>query len=189
MLLPYFGCGKDRDEVRGRGGFLYIRSTMGILALDEAHHANHFESEFTGRFDGLHGRGSGGANIVHDHHLRAFLAEAFDTLASTVLLLGLTHEEAVYGSAGDSDGDDDGVGAHGQSADGGRFPALLADFSEKDFANELCSVGVESSRPAVDVIVAGAAGGQLKLTQAKGLVRHHFQELLSCSGHVVSGLR
>ncbi len=140
---------------------------MGVLALDQAHHADHFEAVFSGSFDGLHGGGSGGAHIVDDHHLRAFFAEAFDALAGTVLLFRLTHEEAVHSSAGDGDGDDDGVGTHGQSADGVRFPALLPDFSEKDFADELCPTGVERSDAAVDVIVAGAARGQLKLAQAK----------------------
>src|SRR2546430_17506264 len=109
MLFPYFGCGKDRDEIRGRGGFLYIRSTMVILAFDQAHHADHFETVFGGRFDGLHGGGSGGANIVHDHDLRALLAEAFYALAGAVLLFRLTHQEAVHGSAGDGYGYDYGV--------------------------------------------------------------------------------
>src|SRR5207245_3844865 len=101
-------CRKNRDEIRGCGGFFHAGAAVGILTLDQAHDADHFEAVLTGRFDGLHGGGSGGADIVHDHHLRAFLAEAFDTLASTVLLLRLTHEEAVDGSAGDGDGDDDG---------------------------------------------------------------------------------
>src|ERR1700675_2016708 len=91
---------KNRDEIRGRGGFFYAGSAGGILALNQAHNAGHFEAVLAGSFNGLHGGGSGGAYIVHDNHLRAFFAEAFDALAGAMLLLGLTDQEAVHSSTG-----------------------------------------------------------------------------------------
>src|SRR5258708_32786203 len=100
MLLSHFGCGKDRDEICGGGGFFYIWAAIGILTLDEAHNAYNFKAIVACGFDGLYGGGTRGAHIVHDHHLRAFFAEAFDTLAGAVLLRGLAHEEAGDGSAG-----------------------------------------------------------------------------------------
>src|ERR1035441_10309957 len=167
MLFSHLIRRKNRDEVGGGGGFFYTGAAVGILALDQAHHTDHFEAEFAGHFDGLHGGGSGGANIVHDHHARALFAEAFDALAGAVLLLRLTHEEAVYRPARNGDGHDDGVGAHGKSADGVGFTALLADFFKENFADQSCATGIERSGAAIDVIVAGAAGRQLKLAQAK----------------------
>src|SRR5260221_13997562 len=174
MLLSHFGCRKDRDEICGGGGFFYIWAAIGIRTLDEAHNAYYFKAIVACGFDGLHGGGTGGAHIVHDHHLRAFLAEAFDTLAGAVLLLGLAHEEAVDGSAGDSEGDYDGVRTHGQSADCGRFPALLADFSEEDFADELRAAGVARTGSGVVAKIPGAPRGQLKAPQAERLCRKHF---------------
>src|ERR1019366_4234717 len=159
MLFPYLIRREDRDEVGGGGGFFYTGASAGILALDEGHNADHFEAEFAGRFDGLHGGGSGGANIVHDHHPRAFFAEAFDALAGAVLLLRLAHEEAVEGSASDSDGHYDGVGTHGQSADGIGVPSLAAHFIEENLADQLRAASVKRGGAAIDVIVAGAAGG------------------------------
>src|SRR5664279_4063643 len=113
MLFAHIGCGKDRDEVCGRGGFFYTGAAMGILALYQAHRAYHFETVFSGSLYGLHGGGSCGADVVHDHHARALFAEAFDALAGAVLLLRFTHEEAVHGPASDCHGYDDRVGAHG----------------------------------------------------------------------------
>src|SRR5450631_763746 len=167
VLFPYLIGRKDRNKGSGRGGFFYTGAAVGILALDEAHRADHFEAVFSRRFDGLHGGGPGSAHIVHDHHARAFFTEALDALAGAVLLLGFAHEEAVQGPAGDGDGHDDGVGTHGQSSNGVGFPALLADFIEEDFTDELRATSVERGGAAVDVIVAGAAGGQLKLAEAK----------------------
>ena len=49
-----------------------------------------------------------------------------------------------------------------RSADGVGFPALLADLFEKNLADQLRAASIERGGAAIDVIVAGAAGGQLE---------------------------
>src|SRR5260370_13141500 len=95
-----------------------------MRTLDEAHNAYYFKAIVACGFDGLHGGGTGGAHIVHDHYLRAFLAEAFDTLAGAVLLLGLAHEEALDGSAGDSASHYPGLRTHSHSPDSAHSPPI-----------------------------------------------------------------
>ena len=109
--------------------------------------------------------------------------EAFDALASAMLLLGLADEKAMHLAARHRYSYDNRIGAHSQSADGICFPALLADLIEENFANQLRAASIERRSAAIDVIVARAAGRQLKITQAKRFPRQHFQELLSCSRH------
>ena len=118
MHFPHIIRGEDRHERRWRSSLLHVRTAVGFFALYQAHHTDHFESELARGFDGLNGRSSGGANVVHDHHARALFAKAFDPLAGAVLLLGLPHQKAVDLSAGDSYGHDNRVCAHSQSADG-----------------------------------------------------------------------
>ena len=97
----------------------------------------------------------------------SFFAEAFDALAGAVLLLGFADKEAVDFAAGYGDGYDDGVGAHGQSADGFGFPPELANFFKENFARELCPAGIERGGAAIDVVVAGSARGQLEFSEAE----------------------
>src|SRR5437868_4170334 len=104
---------------------------MRVLAFDQAHCADYFETICAGRFNGLDRRSPSCADVVNDNNPRAGLTEALDTLASPMLLLGFTNQEAMQRAAGDGDCDDNGVRAHRQSADGGRFPALLANFLQK----------------------------------------------------------
>src|ERR1700691_250696 len=151
MLFPYIGCGENRDKVRGHGGFFHMGTAMSILTLDQAHCAYHFETVFAGSFNGLHGRGAGSTHVIHDHDPCAFFSEAFDALAGAVLLFGFAYKESVESAAGDGNGYDDWVGAHGESTDRVGLPALLADFIEKDLPNQLRAPGVERSGAAVDV--------------------------------------
>jgi hypothetical protein len=65
----------------------------------------------------------------------------------------------------------DGIGSHGEAADGLRLPSPLPDFVEKNFAGQARALGVKSRGAAVDVVVAGAAGRQLELAQPERLVR------------------
>ena len=83
------------------------------------------------------------------------------------------------------DGDDDGVGSHGESADGLRTPVAALDFVEKDAGGEARALGVQGGGAAVDVVVAGAAAGELELAKAEGLLRKKGEELLASVGHGV----
>lgn len=156
---------------------------MGILALDQAHDANDFESEVARRFDGINCRSSSRANVVDDHDFGTRLAEAFDALSSPVLLLRFADQKTVQRPAGNHDGDDDGIGTQRKSANGAWLPALLVDFVEENLAGELRAAGIERSGTAVDVIVAGQAGRQLEIAQAKRFAGQHLQKLLAGSGH------
>jgi hypothetical protein len=60
-----------------------------------------------------------------------------------------------------------GVGSHGQAADGLRVPASLLDFFQEDLACQSGASGIECRCPAVDVVVAGAAGGKLEFPQTE----------------------
>src|SRR5271166_44187 len=145
MFFSHVVRSEDRDKRCGRRGPFYIRTPMRILAFDQTHRADHFKTKRPRGFDGVDRRSSRRANIVDDHDLRTGLAKAFNTLAGAVLLLGLADEEAVQSSAGDGYRDDNWIGAHRQSADGTRFPALLANFFEKYLADQLAAAGVERS--------------------------------------------
>jgi hypothetical protein len=167
MLFSYFVRRENRDEWGGRGGLLYVGTAVRFLTFYQAHCAYNLESEVAGGFDGLHGGGAGGANVVDDDDGSTFFAEAFDALARAVLLLGFADEESVYFATGDSDGDNDGVGTHGEASDGFGFPSEVPDFFEENFAGELRAAGIERGGAAIDVVVAGSARGQLEFPEAE----------------------
>src|ERR1035438_10095950 len=73
MLPSYFGCGEDRDEQGGSGGFFYVGTALCIFALDQAHHASDLETEGTRSLYGIHRRGAGRADIIYDDYARALL--------------------------------------------------------------------------------------------------------------------
>ncbi len=81
------------------------------------------------------------------------------------------------------DRDHDRVGSHGESADGLRTPVAALDFVEKNAAGQARALGVQRGGAAVDVVVAGAAAGELELAQAEGLLREKGKKLLACVGH------
>ena len=78
-----------------RGAFHGGSRPRGLFPLDQAHDAHNLKAEFAGGLDGLHGGGSGGADIIDDDDARALFAEAFDALSGAVSLFGLAHQEAV----------------------------------------------------------------------------------------------
>ena len=162
VLAAYIAGGEHGDEGRGSGDSFHVGTPVRFLTLHQAHRADYFEAVFARRFDSLYRRRSGGAYVVHYYYARAFFAEAFDALASAVLLLRFADEESVQRSAGHRDGDNDGIGAHGESTDGVGMPTLGAHFLEKNLADELRSARVERGGAAIDVVVAGAAGGKFK---------------------------
>lgn len=171
MLSAHVIRGKNRDEPRGLGRFFYVGPPLGFLTFHQAHDTHDFETEFSGGSDRLHGGRTRGANVVDDHDSGAFLPEAFDALAGAVLLLRFADEKAVERSRGNGDGHHDGVGPHGEASDRIGVPALGEHFVEKDLTHELCAAGIEGCGTAVDVIIAGAAGREFEISQAKGLVR------------------
>ncbi len=75
--------------------------------------------------------------------------------------------------------DDDGIGAHGEASNGLRTPAAALDLIEKDAAGQPRAFGVQRGGAAVNVVVAGAAAGELELSEAEGLLRDESEELLA----------
>jgi hypothetical protein len=71
--------------------------------------------------------------------------------------------------AGGGDVGDDGVGAHGEPADGFGVDVVGFEQLEDGVAGEAAAFGVERGGAAVDVVVAGevAAGGELELAEAE----------------------
>ena len=84
---------ENRNERRRGRCLLHAGTALRLFALHQAHHAGNLESELAGGFDRLHGGGAGGADIVNDHHARALLAKALDSLPRAVLLFGFAHKK------------------------------------------------------------------------------------------------
>src|SRR5450759_2819520 len=173
MFLAHVLRREDTDKLRRRRGLLDAGPSLRFFALHQAHRAGDVESELARGFDRLHRRRAGGADVVHDHHLRALFAEPFDALARAVRLLrfadqepvdqpsflvaGLPANAAVLHLLGGEHGDTghDRVRAHGQSADRFRDPAVAIYLVEKYPAGETRAFGIERRGATVDVVVAG----------------------------------
>src|SRR5262249_35024137 len=125
------------------------------------------------------GGGTGGADVIDNDDFGALLAEAFDTLTSTVLLLGFADEEAVELAAGDGYSNDDRVGSHGESTDGWGLPAALANLVEDNVAGELGAAGVEGGGAAIDVVVAGCARGEREVSQLERFMGQQAKQFLA----------
>ncbi len=128
VLGADLGCGEEgRKGAPCRSGF-DGGAAVGFFALDDADYGGDDHAGFARGFNGVDGGGAGGADVVDNHDAGAFAAEAFDAAAGAVGLFGFADQEAVEQrragvlkcapGAGGGDVGDDGVGAHGESADG-----------------------------------------------------------------------
>ena len=148
-----------------------------FFAFHEANGGDDVHACFTGSFDGGDGGCAGGADVIDDEDRRVFLAEAFDAAAGSVGLFGFADEEAVdqrgtglvlrAPGAGDRNGGDDGVGAHGESADGCGVQVMFGQKVEDGEASEAGAFGVERGSAAVDVVVGLGAGTEGEIAQAE----------------------
>ncbi len=84
--------GAERERL---GSGLDGRTAVGLFALDDANHSGDDHAGFLRGLDRGDGGGAGGANVVDDHHARAFAAKAFDAAAGAVSFFGLADQEAV----------------------------------------------------------------------------------------------
>ena len=167
-------------------------AAVGFFALDDADDGGNNHAGFARGFDGGDGGGAGGADVVDDDDARALAAEAFDAAAGAVGLFRLAHQEAMEErgagmllrapGAGGGDVGDDGVGAHGESADGLGVDVILFKEFETACAGEASALGVERGGAAVDVVVAGAAGGELELAELEADAGEKREELLGVGG-------
>src|SRR5581483_3621710 len=100
-----------------------------------------------------------------------------------VLLFGFADEKTIKLAADYRGSHDDGVRAHSQTAYGLGSPATLSNLFEEDLAGEPCSAGIQGCGPAIDVIVAGPARGELELAKPKRLLREQTHQLITSGGH------
>ena len=186
------GAEEAQERRSFRGGF-YGGAAVGFFALHDADYGNDGHAGFLSGLDGVDGGGAGGADVVHDDDARAFAKEAFNATAGSVLLFGFAHEKSVnQGSAGfglgapgavGSNVADDRIGAHGESADSFSFNLVFKQEIENGFAGEASALGVERGGAAVDVVVAGAARGELELAEFEAGAGEKREQLLGVSGH------
>ena len=123
---------------------------------------------------------------------RALFEEALDAAAGAVGLLGFADEEAVdegrsvdflrVPGAGRGDVRDDGVGAHGESADGRGLELVMVDEVEDGESGEASALGVEGGGAAVDVVIAGGSGGELEFAELEGGSGEEGEEGLAVAG-------
>ena len=119
---------------------------------------------------------------------RALLAKSFNAAAGAVGLLGLADQKAVEQGragmflrapgAGRGHIGDDGVGAHGESADGFGVDSVCFQQFENGVAGEAAAFGVQRRGAAIDVVVAGAAGGELELAELEADAGEDGEKLL-----------
>ena len=183
VLRPHIPRSKDGDEWRRSRSPLHVGPSLGFFPLHQTHRADHFKSKSARGLDCLDRGCAGGANIVNNHHARTLLVEAFNPLARPVLLFRLAHEKTIELAAYDRNCHHNGIGSHGKSADSLRFPIALPNFIQKNFARQARALGIQSCRPAIDVVVAGRARGQFEFAQPEGFISQQPQQILARGIH------
>jgi len=165
-------CGEQAEERRAGCCLFHGGAAIGFFALDDADYGDNRHASLAGGFDGVDGGCAGGADVIDDDDARALLAKAFDAAAGAMAFFGLADQKAVQQrrggiglrapSAGRGHVGDDGVGTHGESADGlGIDPVLFQQFKD-GVAGKASALGVERGGAAVDVVIACAARGELE---------------------------
>src|ERR1035438_692472 len=81
MLGTNVVCGEQRDELRRSRRFFDVGATSRFFALHQAQHTGDLKSELTRGLNGLDGRTSRGAHVIHNHHARRLQPKAFNALA------------------------------------------------------------------------------------------------------------
>jgi hypothetical protein len=175
-------------QCAGVGGGFNSGAAIGFFALHDANHRGDVHAGILSSLDGGNGGSSGGANIVDDDDTSAFSAEALDAAARSVSFLGFADKESMEqrrvgmrlrapgarrGHVGH-----DRIGAHRQPTD--CFGINLVCFKQlkNGVAGEATALGVQSGGAAVNVVVAGAAGGELELAQLEAGAGEEREELL-----------
>ncbi len=193
VLGADLGCGEQAEKWGTLSSGFDGGTSVGFFAFDDADDSSNEHARFSCGFNGVDGGGAGCADVVDDENAGALLAEALDAAAGSVGLLGFADEEALdergagalLGAPGAGGGDvgDDGIRAHSESADGVGVDVFLMEKIEDGFAGEAAAFGVERGGPAVDVVVAGAPGGELELAKFEAGACEEGEKLLSVGGH------
>jgi hypothetical protein len=184
--------GEDGEKGNSVGGRFDV-DTATLLAVDEAENSRDVHAGSTGGFNGRDGGAASGADVVDDDDVGSELEEAFDAPAGAMGLLGFADEEAMdeggsgtgvfvtefegarefedLGVVGEGPGAgagsvrDEGVGSHGEAANGLGVGDVLTDEIVEDETGEAAAFGVERGGAAVDVVVGLLAAGEGKVAQ------------------------
>jgi len=188
----HFVCGEEAEERSPLCGGLDCGASTGFFAFDNADYSSDDHACFACRFNRGDGGGAGCADVVDDDDVSAGATKAFDTASGAVGFLSFADKEAVKERcarvllcapcAGRGDVGDDGVGSHGEPADGFSFDLLLLEELEDSVAGKPAAFGVERSGAAIDVVVARSAGREFELAELEAGVGEEGKELLSV-GH------
>jgi hypothetical protein len=188
VLGAHIVCRKQAQERCSLSGSFHSGTPVGLLALDDADDGRNHHAGLAGGFKGHQGRRSGGANIVHNHHARTFAIEAFQAAAGAVGFFSLADQETVQQGSGGiplrpprtgrGNVGHNGVCAERESAH--RFGVDLVGFEQlkNGFAGQASAFGMESGRPAIDVVIAGPARGKLELAKAEAGAGEQREQLL-----------
>jgi hypothetical protein len=186
--------GEKAQEGRATRSIFYGRSAVGFFPFDDADYGRDRHICFARSFKRVDRGGAGGADVVDNDNAGSWAAKTFDTATGAVRFLGFANEEAVQqrrggvglGAPGAGGGDigDDGVGAESEAADGFGIDAILLQKLKHSEAGEPTALGVEGGGPAVDVVVARCARGELELAEAKAGSGEKGEKLLGVGGHL-----
>lgn len=187
MLGTYLGGGKKAQEGRALRGGLHGRTSLGLFALHNADNCGHGHPGLLCGMDGADGGGACGADIVNDDYAGTLSTEAFDSPAGAVGLLRLADKKAMkQRSAGGGDGApgrgcrhirDDWIRAHGKAAYGFSIDVMLFEQTENSLAGEAAALCMQGGRAAIDVVIAGGAGGERELAKTKADAGQQGEEL------------
>ncbi len=76
-----------------------------------------------------------------------------------------------------------GVRPHRQTANRVNLPAASLNLFQENFPRKPRTLGIQRSCTAIDVVVAGAAGGKFEVSQAEGFLRQEAKKLVFGSRH------
>src|SRR5579859_905790 len=195
MRFAHFSCLEDRDELDRAGCFFYRRASSGLFTFDQTGDSSDFKAEFACRFDGLNRGRAGRAHVIDDHYSCTYFVKSLDALSSTVSFFLFAHQKSVNQEFAYVDRlwarrrsglhllrsehgnrTHDWIGSHRESADRFRLPPFVLNQIQENASRKTHSFGIECSGAAIDVVVAGAAGGELELSQLERLTRKQVQK-------------
>jgi hypothetical protein len=151
-----------------------------FLAVYEDGYEGDFAAGLLDGFDGLEGGIAAGDNVIEDYDGIAWGEVAFDEPGLAVGLGGFADGEDLeelwrgFDPGGHAYGEGDGIGPHGEAADGGDGQAgslkLALDDGVHDATDEAGALGVEGGEAAIDVKGTAAAGGEDKIAEEDGFL-------------------
>jgi len=179
------------------GGSLDRRTPLGLLPFYQAHHADNAHARLARSFNRCHCGSAGGADVVDDNHRRVRLLKSLDASPCAVRLFYFSHQESIQdGGAWSFQGmpgarcghiADDRVSAQGKTAYRPRPQLMLPNKIEHRQTGQAPTLSRKCGGAAVNVVIAGSPGRELKLAQPEGDAGQHLEQRFAMSkGHGLS---